>query len=158
MYFESNEINPQKQVFNRTPSTSKSSSKISTQQTTQTDSIFSTINEEINSLAQKTKSNKKILSEEKKSKYRTTVRNILKNSSEKKFEIKIFKIGDKVVHKTQIYNFFDSQSKFESLPKGSIEFVCIVCYTILNEKLGESSNLTPHLKNHNTLSDNQLNK
>ncbi len=58
------------------------------------------------------------------------------------------KLVIKNIKKTCIYNFFECPSEFEIKPDKPIKFICIVCYTCLNELFNESSNLTKHLRSH----------
>jgi hypothetical protein len=69
---------------------------------------------------------------------------------------RIHLINKKKVFKTAIYNFYDSQTSFDRNSEQQIEFICIVCHKIKKEKIGESSNLASHLKDHNLTTDGRL--
>lgn len=64
------------------------------------------------------------------------------------FKCKAFKIGKNIRYYAPVYNFFMSKTKFESDDNTFSKFRCIVCSAICNVKLGESTNLTKHIKKH----------
>ena len=79
-----------------------------------------------------------------------------KHSQNQKFDKKEFKINHKLLQKSTIYNFFDSIHEFKIFSQKPIQFVCIVCFSILKEKFSESTNLTSHLRYHATEMDSRL--
>lgn len=156
MYIESSENIPQKQTSNDINTNTLSNFDPKNEKAF--DSTISKINKELNNLACCSGSSELKISDEKKKQYDLMVKKQINNATEKKFEKKRFKFGSKLQEKTPIYNFFDSQTEFESFPKNSIDFRCIVCYNVYKEKISASTNLTSHLKSHNSSADNRLSK
>ena len=113
------------------------------------------INDELNSLCKTPKVKKKSVSENQKKENINIITKLVSDSSKNIFERKKFKIGNNIIEKSDIYNFFDS--KFEINSRNEfVEFTCKVCDTICSEKFKLSSNLTSHLKSHNTQKDYTL--
>jgi hypothetical protein len=106
----------------------------------------------------KSKNYKPEISQENKTKYKNLLKDLIKDAKNGIFNKKEFKYlhADKSYLKTPIYHFFDSKTEFEHWPERPIKFTCIVCHTNLHEKIGDSTNLTSHLKLHNKTTDKSL--
>jgi hypothetical protein len=135
---------------------STSTSIVNSAQTLSFNSTISTINSDLSRSLNRSKSIKTIVNEKKEQEYKSLILKLKKEATENIFNKKEFIIDKKSVYKTAVYNFFDSQTLFDKKPENSIEFICIICHKIKKEKIGESTNLNSHLKDHNTTTDSRL--
>ena len=147
---------PLEKLSTLTPIVNNSAQTQNSAQTLSFNATISTINSDLSSSLNRSISNKTILTEKKELEYKNLISKLKKEASENIFNKKEFTIDKKSVYKTAVYNFFDSQTVFDKKPENSIEFICIICHKVKKEKIGESTNLNSHLKDHNTTTDSRL--
>ena len=117
--------------------------------------VINNLNEELQNQCKHSKIKKITISASEQRENDKLVANLISDSQKNIFDKKEFKLNNKKVMKTDIYNFFKSN---KSIKKNDeiVEFQCLVCNTVCSEPFKNSSNLTTHLKLHNTETDKRL--
>lgn len=118
-------------------------------------STLSLINNQLN-FQNNQKQRKAKIDESKRLEFENILKRLNKEALENNFEAKIFTIENRIIKKSPIFHFFHSNTDFGQNKPEMLEFVCIICFTILNQNFNiASTNLMHHLRIHNRPNDDK---